>query len=305
MALFKIYKGDESVLAEKSLHEGYAYFCSDTGNFFIDATTSNGLERIQINALKADSATEAKTATNATKLFDGVTTVEIDDIFLNSMTASVAQGGTGCTELTANALIVGNGTDKVKLISAAFGALYCTGKDVEPQFGTLPVGQGGTGRNYLYNGAVLAGNQNSGVREIRSYSGALYSTGSGVVPRFGTLPVAQGGTGAITAENARSNLNVYSKDEVWTKLEMAPFFPTYLEITLLTNYWVTDGEGYSLTYTDNFKSFYAPPIITCIDNEEEYNNIISATVDSGGAVVTFYTETLPTSDIVIGIYNLV
>nr|DAG20687.1 MAG TPA: hypothetical protein [Caudoviricetes sp.] len=33
------------------------------------------------------------------------------------MTASVAQGGTGQNTLTVNALLVGNGTDAVKMVS--------------------------------------------------------------------------------------------------------------------------------------------------------------------------------------------
>lgn len=136
MALFKIYKGAESVLQTKALHEGYAYFCSDTGNFFIDAVSSNGLERIQINA---------KTAESAAKLVKDTKTVEIDDIFLKDMVATVAQGGTGQSELAANALLVGNGTDGVKLVPTASGALYATGDNGEAQFGTLPIEQGGTG----------------------------------------------------------------------------------------------------------------------------------------------------------------
>lgn len=36
MALFEIFKGEEDVLDRKKLHEGYAYFCEDSGRFFID-----------------------------------------------------------------------------------------------------------------------------------------------------------------------------------------------------------------------------------------------------------------------------
>lgn len=46
MALFQIFKGPENELNEVPLHPGYAYFCEDSGNFFIDTVD----ERMQINA---------------------------------------------------------------------------------------------------------------------------------------------------------------------------------------------------------------------------------------------------------------
>jgi hypothetical protein len=44
MALFKILRGDRVNLDNYAFHDGYAYFCSDTGEFFIDCTTSLGEE---------------------------------------------------------------------------------------------------------------------------------------------------------------------------------------------------------------------------------------------------------------------
>lgn len=50
MALFKVLRGDRVNLDNYAFHDGYAYFCSDTGEFFIDCTTSLGEEvRKQIN----------------------------------------------------------------------------------------------------------------------------------------------------------------------------------------------------------------------------------------------------------------
>ena len=108
MSLFKIYKGQASDLDQIPRHEGYAYFCEDTGNFFIDVSNSS---RVQINAFSAQ------------KLSKDTTTIEVDDIFLKNMTATVAQGGTGQATLTTNALIVGNGTNAVKMISLDSGAI--------------------------------------------------------------------------------------------------------------------------------------------------------------------------------------
>nr|UVY18035.1 MAG: protein of unknown function (DUF859) [Bacteriophage sp.] len=57
----------------------------------------------------------------------------------------VADGGTGATTLTANAVLLGNGTGVVKQKATASGAMYATGAGAEPSFGTLPIAQGGTG----------------------------------------------------------------------------------------------------------------------------------------------------------------
>lgn len=50
MALFKVLRGDESNLPA-TLNDGWAYFCSDTGNFYIDwADDAGNLTRTQVNA---------------------------------------------------------------------------------------------------------------------------------------------------------------------------------------------------------------------------------------------------------------
>lgn len=81
MALFKIYKGNENELQKISYHEGYAYFCEDTRNFWIDSSGS----RLQVNAYAAS------------VLKNGATEIDIDDIMLKNMVASIAQGGTGAS----------------------------------------------------------------------------------------------------------------------------------------------------------------------------------------------------------------
>lgn len=58
---------------------------------------------------------------------------------------SVAQGGTGKGSHTSNSVLVGDGTNAVKNVASASGALYATAANGAPQFGTLPVAQGGTG----------------------------------------------------------------------------------------------------------------------------------------------------------------
>lgn len=63
----------------------------------------------------------------------------------SSSVVPVADGGTGATALGANAVLLGNGTGAVKQKATANGAMFATGANAEPSFGTLPIAQGGTG----------------------------------------------------------------------------------------------------------------------------------------------------------------
>lgn len=65
----------------------------------------------------------------------------------SSSVVPVADGGTGASTLTANAVLLGNGTGAVKQKATASGAMYATGANAEPSFGILPIAQGGTGGN--------------------------------------------------------------------------------------------------------------------------------------------------------------
>lgn len=49
MALFKVLRGDETNLPA-SMNDGWAYFCTDTGNFYIDWDNGENLVRTQINS---------------------------------------------------------------------------------------------------------------------------------------------------------------------------------------------------------------------------------------------------------------
>ena len=67
MALFKILRGNAENLPDTK-KDGYAYFCTDTHDFYIDYIDSNGqLTRGQLNAKDADHATNADNATKASK----------------------------------------------------------------------------------------------------------------------------------------------------------------------------------------------------------------------------------------------
>lgn len=259
MALFKIFKGAEEDLNDIPLHEGYAYFCEDTGNLFIDVSNIEG-GRLQVNAYAAQ------------VLKNNVTEIDIDDIFLKNMTATVAQGGTGHDTLTVNALLVGNGTEALKMIEIAAGSL-------------------------------VIGNAENGVAGLQG-AGALYAITAGA-PTFGTLPIQVGGTGGTTAARARTNLDVYSKSE--TDNQITGSTSVAYTTTLVAASWVLNGDMYTQTYSNTAltcgKAGNVPPIITYTSNLEEYSKIdhADATVGSG---ITFYTKDKPESDIAIVIIDV-
>lgn len=250
MALFKIFKGDEELLNQISIHEGYAYFCEDTGNLWIDVADG----RIQVNAYAASVIRSA----------DGQSEIDIDDVFLKNMVAAVEQGGTGLGTLTENALLVGNGTNPIKLVQ-------------------IDVGE------------VVVGNTDTGITGLKGV-GTLYSLTEGS-PQFGTLPVAAGGTGGTSVASARENLGVYSKAEV-DEYATSVAYTT----TLFAEMWETDPTGYTYTYVNSDlkcgKNGNVPPIITYTSNKGDYSKISSEdTVATAGAGIVFKASSAPTADI--------
>ena len=125
-------------------------------------------------------------------------------------TLPVQQGGTGMSTGTyTNALVLTNSstaTNAFQVLQSTSGALYSTGSNKTPSFGTLPVSYGGTGMTTgTYTNAVILTNTStvtSAFTVARAKSGAFYSTGTDVAPSFGTLPVGQGGTGNTTGTAA-------------------------------------------------------------------------------------------------------
>lgn len=255
MAQFQAFHGDESLIDSIPIHDGYAYFTDDSHKMFLDA----GSSRYQINAYSAE------------QISNGVTTVEIDDIMLKDMVASVSQGGTGLNNLTVNALLVGNGTNAVKLLT-------------------------------LDNGAIAKWDSTLGLTSLLG-TGILYAQQSGS-PQFGVAPIAVGGTGASDVSTARQNLDVYSKDEVDELIPTS--FATYTA-TLDSNSWTSQGGGnYQFTYSNSSlkcgENGDIPPIIYCTDNEDEYNNISDAEA-TVGVGITFLTQGQPSADISITIID--
>lgn len=65
--------------------------------------------------------------------------------YIDGKTIGVAQGGTGKSIHTANAILTGNGASTVKNVPTAKGAFYATAANGAAKFGTLPIAEGGTG----------------------------------------------------------------------------------------------------------------------------------------------------------------
>lgn len=268
MALFRIFKGPEEGLNEVPRREGYAYFTTDKGNFYIDiksdefaadgTTVTNAVGiRVQVNAKGAQG------------IFDGAgNLIDINDLMLADTKLEVDQGGTGAETLTLNAILVGNGTNPVKMIS-------------------------------IDEGKILIGDPTDGVTGL-SGIGALYATTANA-PEFGTLPISVGGTGATTPAKARENLEVYSQTEVDDKV--LPVTTTAWETTLFANQWVGTTVPFTYVYTNESitcgKAGNVPPIITYLSNRDEYSLIDSADIDLSTHQITFSASKKPTGDIKI------
>lgn len=110
----------------------------------------------------------------------------------------VPHGGTGQKTFTAGALLKGNGTGAVGMVSGT-GAVYATTSG-DPKFGTLPVSMGGTGKTSFTSGSVVIASDSGFSGKVGE--GVLWAGASGH-PTFGTLPVRYGGTGL--SEHPASN----------------------------------------------------------------------------------------------------
>lgn len=105
------------------------------------------------------------------------------------------------------------------------------------------------------------------------------------------IPIAQGGTNATTAEEARNNLGVYSKNEINNNISSKSF-----NVTLTVGGWSDLTYALSLPDLKCGSDGTVNPIIACINNKKDCSNIISAAAEPGVGI-TFTTRTLPTDNI--------
>ncbi len=263
MALFKVFRGPEDGLKNVPCHDGYAYFTEDKGNLYIDIGNNPG-DRVQVNAYFAEELRKINE--------DGtVEYITFDDIELKNAIKDVAHGGTGRNTLTANAILMGNGTNAVKM-------------------------------TIIPNNEVIVGDTTNGIKTING-TGAFYKLTNGA-PTFGTLPLSVGGTGATTAAAARTNLDVYNKKEVDDKVAGAT--SKAYSTTLTVNGWLSQGDKFVYEYSNvDLKCGQAnniPPIVTYTSNLEEYSKIEKAEATPGTGI-TFTTAEKPTNNIGITIID--
>lgn len=137
-----------------------------------------------------------------------------------------------------------------------------------------------------------------------SGEGALYSIAS-EAPSFGILPLSAGGTGAKTAEDARFNLDVYSKSEVDAKT--AGGVSTCYAVSVKSTDWALSDNYYVYNYNNtNLKcgsSGKIPPIIRCRTGQESYNKINEA-VATAGSGIQFKSSGAITENILIDIIDV-
>ena len=77
MALFKILRGNATNLSSVPKKDGYAYFCTDTHDFYIDYTDNNGqLTRGQLNANAADKLSAGRSISLGTAVSSTATTFD-------------------------------------------------------------------------------------------------------------------------------------------------------------------------------------------------------------------------------------
>lgn len=262
MALFRIFKGPEEGLDAVPKHEGYAYFTTDKGNFYIDISSDTIIDgvnqedgiRVQVNAKGAQGIIDS-----------GGNLVDIDDLMLADAKIEVDQGGTGLQTLTLNAILIGNGTNAVKM------------KKID-------------------EGALVIGDTTDGIAGLTGV-GALYALADGA-PQFDILPIEIGGTGATTKAGARQQLEVYSKTEIDTELEKATTMAW--ATTLYSAGWIDDGNIFTYVYNNADitcgKNGNVPPIITYTSNLEEYSKIDEANATPGTGI-TFKASKKPEADI--------
>lgn len=147
-------------------------------------------------------------------------------------------------------------------------------------------------------GSVVIGDATNGVKGING-TGALYATTSGA-PSFGTLPLSAGGTGATTAVAARTNLDVYSKNDVNTKIDEVT--ASAISVTLVAQNWSNKVYNYINDSLKLGKFGNVPLIIMCLNNQQDYDKIISAEATNGEVIFTSEDEI--TSNIEIAIISL-
>jgi len=134
------------------------------------------------------------TVTSSGNLTLGGTLANVDLTSQVTGTLPVANGGTGATSLTANNVLLGNGTSALQAVAPG------TSGNILTSNGTTWVSSTPAA------GGVTSIDVSGGTTGLTTSGGPI--TSSGTITIAGTLALTNGGTGSTTASGARSNLGL-------------------------------------------------------------------------------------------------
>ena len=147
----------------------------------------------------------------------GLTENKSYSILTTKSTVTVAQGGTGATTFTANAVLYGNGTSAIQAKASASGALYATAANGALSFGTLPVAQGGTGTtSFTANSVVISGSTTTAALTTRAITNNTSNTAIATGTNIPTMNTIYYGLAVINNASQNRGVSIYAPTSAGT-----------------------------------------------------------------------------------------
>ncbi len=147
----------------------------------------------------------------------GLTENKSYSILTTKSTVTVAQGGTGATTFTSNAVLYGNGTSAIQAKASASGALYATATNGALSFGTLPVAQGGTGTtSFTANSVVISGSTTTAALTTRAITNNTSNTAIATGTNIPTMNTIYYGLAVINNASQNRGVSIYAPTSAGT-----------------------------------------------------------------------------------------
>ena len=143
MALFK-YAGTKDELDQVAIHDGFVYVCSDGTDTDDGEEYSEGTNNL-IGEWYVDIGSTRYRLAAAALIDPSGEVVSVEDLVQQGDILEVSQGGTGKTSVTANALLLGNGSSTMTELPATVGVLQVSSNGGTPSYGVASIAMGGTG----------------------------------------------------------------------------------------------------------------------------------------------------------------